>query len=119
MVPVDAEQQTAVSQGNGAIAFQSRDITTVAIAVNRTAVGKGSVSKLLHTRPLDIGCHTHFQKARVAPLIQRQCRKDFGLFCAQAPLFLFWWVAKVRIIKFNDATELIGLVPLARLYGCL
>ena len=47
------------------LAFRSRDITAVAIAVNHTTMGKGSVSKFFHRRLFDISHHPHFQKAGI------------------------------------------------------
>lgn len=94
------------------ITFECRDVTAVAIPVDHTAIDKGSVGKFLYGHLLDIGRHPHFQKAGVAPVIQRQRHKNLRLFCAPAPLLPCCRAAKVRIIKFDDAVQLMGFIPL-------
>ena len=91
------------------IAFQCRDVTAVSIAVNHAAIGKSSVGKFFHRRLLDIGGYLHFQEARIAQLVQRQCHENLRLFRTPAPFFSYSRAAKVCIIKFNYAIELVGL----------
>lgn len=43
--------------------------------------------QIFHRCLLEIRCHLHFQKARIAPLLQRQCHENFCIFYAQ-PRFL-------------------------------
>ena len=94
------------------VVLQRRDITAVAIGVDLTVISEGSVDKFLHRHLLDIGGYPHFQEMGIALLIQRQRYESLCLFCAPAPLFTCCWTAKVRVIKFNDPTQLMGFIPL-------
>ena len=94
------------------VAFQRGNVTAIAVAVDHAAISKDSVGKFLHSCLLEIGCHIHFQKEGIAPLIQRQCHKNLRFFCAPAPLFACRRATKVRIIKFDDAVQLMSSIPL-------
>lgn len=91
---------------------QRRDVTAVAIAVNHTTIDKGIVGKFFHGHLLDIGYRLHFQKAGIDLFIQRQCHENFRLFCVSGTLFPCCRAAKVCIIKFDDAAQLMGFIPL-------
>ena len=95
------------------VAFQCGDVTAVTVAVDYAAIGKGSVGKFLYGDLLEIGSHLHFQEAGIVPVIQRQCHENFRLFCAPVPLFARCRAAKVRIIEFDDAVQLMGFIPLS------
>lgn len=45
------------------IAFQSRDVTVIAVATDDVAVGKCSVDRFLHGCLLDIGGHSHYSNS--------------------------------------------------------
>lgn len=87
------------------IPLQCWDVTVVAIVVDLTSIGKGSMNKFSYRCLLYIRDYPHFQEAGIAPLIQRQCRENLNLFCAAAPLFANCWTSKVRIIEFDDTAE--------------
>ena len=95
------------------VAFQSRKVTAITIAVDHAAIGEGGMGKFLHRCLLDVGRYPHFQKAGIALLIQSQRHENLLFFCASAPLFTYCWAAKVRIIKFDDTAQLMGFIPLA------
>lgn len=95
------------------VAFQSRKVTAITIAMDHAAIGEGGMGKFLHRRLLDVGRYPHFQKVGIALLIQRQRHENLLFSCAPAPLFTFCWAAKVRIIKFDDTAQLMGFIPLA------
>ena len=95
------------------VALQSWKVTAITIAVDHAAIGKGGMGKFLHRRLLDVGRYPHFQKVRIALLIQRQRHENLLFFCAPAPLFTHCWATKVRIIKFDDTAQLMGFIPLA------
>jgi len=52
------------------VALQGQNVTAIPIAMDLTAVSDGGMGKFSHGCLLDIGCHPHFQKARIATLIQ-------------------------------------------------
>ena len=95
------------------VALQGRNVIVIAIAVDLTAISDGGMGKFSHGCLLHIGCHPHFQKAGIAPLIQRQRHKSLRLFCAPTPLFPCCWAAKVRNIKFDDPAQLMAFISLA------
>lgn len=94
------------------VVFQSRDIASVAITTDRTALGECSLGKLFDRDPLDVLHDPHFDIAWVSSLIQGYSHKNLCLFCTTAPFLPNSWPTKVGIVKFNSSMELMCLVPL-------
>lgn len=66
-------------------ALQSRDIASVAIAVDCTVLGKRALGKLFDSGPLDILRDLHLDMAGISPHIQKYNCKNLLLFCATVP----------------------------------
>ena len=94
------------------VAFQRRNVTTVAITTDHASIGKGSMGKFLHGCLLEIGRYPYFQKAGIALLIQRRCHENLSLFFASSSLFVYCWTDKVNNIKFDDTVQLMGFISL-------
>lgn len=92
--------------------FQCGDLTAIIVAADYTAISESTTSKFLYGCLLEIGGRPYFQKAGFAQLIQRQWHGNLCFFCASVPLFACCWAAKIRIIKFDDAVQLMGFILL-------
>ena len=95
------------------IALQSRDITSVTITVNCTALNKRSLGKFFDRGPLDILRDPHLGIEGIPPLTQGYSHKNLCLFRTPPPLLSNRRPAKAGVIKSNDPIEPMGLVPLA------
>lgn len=67
--------------------IQLLDITVVAIAVNHTAIGKGSMSKFLHRAHLILGITHIFKKRRLPRTSKNNAAKDLAFSVPRPRLF--------------------------------
>lgn len=86
--PVEQTQVGLVGPVLMGIALQGRDIASVTITVNRTALGKRGLGKLFDRGPLDILRDLHLGIAGIPSLIQGYGRKNLRLFGTPAPFLV-------------------------------